>query len=181
MRTRAAAAAAAAGSDDDDVAAATTVVSTDGSAGALRRQHRIHAKGADVPDPLESFAALTATSPLAPAIAKRVAEMSVPHLHASDGPRRLITPQNLAARFPTPTPIQMQAVPVMLAKRDLFGVAPTGSGKTLAYVLPILAQLHRPMAHGFRACIVAPTRELAQQIKRVCDLLCEVRRGGGLG
>jgi ATP-dependent RNA helicase DDX23/PRP28 len=70
-----------------------------------------------------------------------------------------------------PTPIQMQAIPVALAGRDLMGVAETGSGKTGAFVLPMIAHIvSRPdevaqvAEYGPMALILAPTRELAQQI-----------------
>jgi len=65
-------------------------------------------------------------------------------------------------------------MPVMLADRDTLAVAPTGSGKTLAFVVPLLMKLGKPQAKGFRACIVAPTRELAVQIEREIE---KVNRG----
>lgn len=52
----------------------------------------------------------------------------------------------------------------MLNGRDLMACAPTGSGKTLAYLLPILQDLDEPAKVGYRALIIAPTRELAQQV-----------------
>ncbi|MBI4341027.1 MAG: DEAD/DEAH box helicase [Candidatus Omnitrophica bacterium] len=63
-----------------------------------------------------------------------------------------------------PTPIQAQAIPPILAGRDVIGCAQTGTGKTAAFVLPILHKLlqHRGRGHA-RALIVAPTRELALQ------------------
>jgi ATP-dependent RNA helicase DDX52/ROK1 len=63
-----------------------------------------------------------------------------------------------------PTPIQMQAIPVMLHGRELLASAPTGSGKTLAFSIPILMQLKQPTNKGFRALIISPTRELANQV-----------------
>jgi ATP-dependent RNA helicase RhlE len=67
-----------------------------------------------------------------------------------------------------PTPVQMQAIPIQLAGRDLVAVAPTGSGKTAAYGLPVLHALatsvpRRP-AGTCRGLVLAPTRELAAQI-----------------
>ncbi|UXM94282.1 DEAD/DEAH box helicase [Bartonella sp. HY329] len=68
----------------------------------------------------------------------------------------------------SPKPIQEEALPVMLDGKDLLGIAQTGSGKTLAFSLPIIAQIikkgdkRRPKSA--RALILAPTRELAQQI-----------------
>jgi ATP-dependent RNA helicase RhlE len=64
-----------------------------------------------------------------------------------------------------PTPIQAEAIPVILAGRDLIGCASTGTGKTAAFLLPILQRLHGGTAGGkLRALILSPTRELALQI-----------------
>jgi ATP-dependent RNA helicase RhlE len=67
-----------------------------------------------------------------------------------------------------PTPIQAQAIPALLSKRDLLGLAQTGTGKTYAFALPILHQLaaskYKPQRGVPRALILAPTRELAVQI-----------------
>ena len=66
--------------------------------------------------------------------------------------------------FLRPTPIQAQAIPPILAGRDVIGCAQTGTGKTAAFVLPILHRLLHGRSHGHaRALIVAPTRELALQ------------------
>lgn len=74
----------------------------------------------------------------------------------------------LAEGYETPTPIQAKAIPVMLAGRDVVGIAQTGTGKTAAFVLP---QLHfmakkrkQPSAKSAAVLILAPTRELAAQI-----------------
>ncbi len=70
--------------------------------------------------------------------------------------------------YTTPTPIQVAALPHVLAGRDLFGVAQTGTGKTAAFTLPLLQHLSRhqgrPLRSHPRALILAPTRELAAQI-----------------
>lgn len=66
-----------------------------------------------------------------------------------------------------PTPIQQQAIPVMLANRQLIALAPTGSGKSLAFLLPIIHALKKPKEEGFRAVILCPTRELAKQTQRL--------------
>ena len=63
-----------------------------------------------------------------------------------------------------PTPIQAQAIPVVLTGRDLIGCASTGTGKTAAFVLPILQRLQGRRDAGCRALILSPTRELAMQI-----------------
>ena len=73
-----------------------------------------------------------------------------------------------AEGYVTPTPIQEQCIPHLLAGRDLLGTAQTGTGKTAAFTLPLLQQLsrnsHRPRKGTPRALILAPTRELAAQI-----------------
>ena len=72
-----------------------------------------------------------------------------------------------AENYTTPTPIQTQAIPLLLAGRDLLGIAQTGTGKTAAFVLPILQRLAAEPVQGprpIRALILAPTRELALQI-----------------
>ena len=66
--------------------------------------------------------------------------------------------------FTEPTPIQQQAIPHVLAESDLLGLAQTGTGKTAAFLLPILQRLTRGPLRQVRALIVAPTRELAEQI-----------------
>ena len=67
--------------------------------------------------------------------------------------------------YNSPTPIQQQAVPIILEGRDIFGCAQTGTGKTAAFVLPILQLLDaQKKTKGIRALILAPTRELASQI-----------------
>ncbi|MFD2518977.1 DEAD/DEAH box helicase [Salinimicrobium flavum] len=71
-----------------------------------------------------------------------------------------------AQGYTTPTPIQKQAIPVVLEKRDLLGVAQTGTGKTAAFGIPILQLLDgkKHSGKGVKALILTPTRELAIQI-----------------
>ena len=71
-----------------------------------------------------------------------------------------------AMNFKEATPVQEQTIPVILQKRDLIACAQTGTGKTAAYILPLLNLLTEKQGDGdrVRAVIVAPTRELAQQI-----------------
>lgn len=69
-----------------------------------------------------------------------------------------------AAGYTTPTPIQRAAIPAALAGRDLLGLAQTGTGKTAAFVLPLLHRLMDGPRSCVRALVVAPTRELAEQI-----------------
>ena len=69
-----------------------------------------------------------------------------------------------------PTEVQTQAIPAGINGSDLIAVAQTGSGKTLAFALPILTALAKnPEA---RALIMAPSREMAQQISKVFAQLC---------
>ncbi len=75
------------------------------------------------------------------------------------------------AGYTTPTPIQRQAIPVVLAGHDVMGGAQTGTGKTAGFTLPLLNRLARhaststsPARHPVRALILAPTRELAMQV-----------------
>ncbi|HEY5996360.1 MAG TPA: DEAD/DEAH box helicase, partial [Candidatus Deferrimicrobiaceae bacterium] len=69
-----------------------------------------------------------------------------------------------ALGYAAPTPIQLQAIPPVLDGRDVMGLAQTGTGKTAAFVLPILQRLLDGPRGRVRTLIVAPTRELAEQI-----------------
>jgi superfamily II DNA/RNA helicase len=72
-----------------------------------------------------------------------------------------------AAGYPAPTPIQEQAIPHVLARRDVLGIAQTGTGKTAAFTLPMLTMLEtgRARARMPRTLILEPTRELAAQVE----------------
>ena len=69
-----------------------------------------------------------------------------------------------AMGYTTPTPIQEQTIPLILEGRDVMGLAQTGTGKTAAFMLPILHRLTQGKLRQVRALILAPTRELAEQI-----------------
>src|ERR1700730_15821748 len=71
----------------------------------------------------------------------------------------------ISAGYSNPTPIQEQAIPHVLARRDVLGIAQTGTGKTAAFTLPMLTMLEhgRARARIARTLIVEPTRELAAQ------------------
>src|SRR6201984_1124044 len=71
-------------------------------------------------------------------------------------------------RYAEPTPIQAEAIPVILAGRDLIATAQTGTGKTAAFLLPVLHQLLSRPRGTTGALVITPTRELAQQIESVC-------------
>ncbi len=76
-----------------------------------------------------------------------------------------------AAGFSVPTPIQVRGIPAVMAGRDVLGLAQTGTGKTAAFVLPILDRLMGGPRNKVRALVLAPTRELAEQIRRDAVLL----------
>ena len=76
--------------------------------------------------------------------------------------------------YTQPTPIQEQAIPIVLAGRDMIGCAQTGTGKTAAFAIPIIHQLHRIVGSSkktkqIRTLVVTPTRELAVQIGQNFD------------
>jgi superfamily II DNA/RNA helicase len=76
-----------------------------------------------------------------------------------------------ATGYTTPTPIQEQAIPHVLARKDVLGIAQTGTGKTAAFVLPMLTILEKGRARARmpRTLILEPTRELAAQVKENFD------------
>ncbi len=82
-----------------------------------------------------------------------------------------------ACGFTIPTPIQEQAIPPILEGRDILGLAQTGTGKTAAFVLPLLQRLLDGPRKKVRALIVAPTRELAEQIH---DDIRKMAKGTGI-
>jgi len=89
--------------------------------------------------------------------------MSFSHLGLSDKVLSAVA----AAGYQTPTPIQDQAIPHVLARRDVLGIAQTGTGKTAAFVLPMLTMLEKGRARARmpRTLILEPTRELAAQVE----------------
>jgi ATP-dependent RNA helicase RhlE len=70
-----------------------------------------------------------------------------------------------ALGYTEPTPIQREAIPIVLSGSDLIGCAETGTGKTAAFLLPIIQRLAERPRPGTRVLIIAPTRELALQIE----------------
>ncbi|XP_056586713.1 probable ATP-dependent RNA helicase DDX52 [Triplophysa dalaica] len=117
----------------------------------IRHQNRINVHGTDIPDPVSTFEELQKEYNLDPRIIQNIK----------------------TAGFQTPTPIQMQAIPLMVHDREILACAPTGSGKTVAFCLPLLAHLRKPLNKGFRALIISPTRELASQTHRELVKLSE--------
>ncbi len=76
-----------------------------------------------------------------------------------------------ATGYTTPTPIQEQAIPHVLARKDVLGIAQTGTGKTAAFTLPMITLLEKGRARALmpRTLILEPTRELAAQVKESFD------------
>ena len=76
----------------------------------------------------------------------------------------------VAEGYALPTPIQQQAIPHVLAGKDILGVAQTGTGKTAAFALPMIDRLSRAQKRAApkscRALVLSPTRELASQIEQ---------------
>lgn len=120
---------------------------------AFLKRNRIKLKGTDVPLPMASWSELELRFKVNPWLLANLDKWG----------------------WGVPTAIQKGAMPVLLANRDLLAGAPTGSGKTLAFLLPLLHHLRAPSKkEGFRAVIVSPTRELAQQIY---DQFCRLSEG----
>lgn len=85
------------------------------------QRYKLHVTGVDVPFPIKHFSDLVR------------APLNVPHSVVN----------NLFAREQRlPTPIQMQAIPALIHRRDVLACAPTGSGKTIAFLAPMFALLH---------------------------------------
>jgi len=85
-----------------------------------------------------------------------------------------------ALGYEEPTPIQREAIPVLLAGRDLLGQAATGTGKTAAFALPMLDRIAadpRPRGAGVRGLVLVPTRELAMQVS---EAIHKYAKGVGL-
>ena len=132
----------------------------------LRENHEITVKGGKAPPPMRSFR-------------ENPSPCQIPHIH----PTLLDAVENVL-RFQDVTPIQRQAIPIGLHRRDLIGIAETGSGKTVAFGLPLCHYLlNLPeyvllgvAADGPLGLVMAPTRELALQIDRELQKLLSRQR-----
>lgn len=129
-------------SEDDEDEDLPLVISNPTLAAAQRKRFNVNIKGDDIPLPVGSFEDLRTRFNL--------------HKHLL----RNLYRQN----FDRPTPIQSEAIPIMLMNRDVVACAPTGSGKTLAFSIPIVQSLKEHESGGIRCLIVTPTKELATQI-----------------
>ncbi|KAM3371453.1 hypothetical protein ACQJBY_018708 [Aegilops geniculata] len=125
-------------------------------AAILRKRYDIHISGHNVPAPLESFEELVSRYDCDSYLVGNLSKLG----------------------FQEPTPIQRQAISILLSGRECFACAPTGSGKTLAFLLPMLMKI-KPGSKGcVKAVILCPTRELAAQTTRECKKLAKGRKFG---
>ncbi|XP_022145743.1 DEAD-box ATP-dependent RNA helicase 57 [Momordica charantia] len=120
----------------------------------FRKKYNIHVSGNNVPSPLQNFAELSTRFECDSYLIRNLVELG----------------------FKEPTPIQRQAIPVLLSGRECFACAPTGSGKTLAFVCPMLMKLKQPSKEAIRAAILCPTQELASQTTRECKRLAKGKK-----
>ncbi|CAA0829755.1 DEAD-box ATP-dependent RNA helicase 57 [Striga hermonthica] len=120
----------------------------------FRKTHNIHVSGSNIPSPLLDFKELRSRYNCRSYLLRNLAELG----------------------FKEPTPIQRQAIPVLLSERECFACAPTGSGKTFAFICPILMKLQHASKDGVRAVILCPTRELAAQTARECKKLAKGKK-----
>ncbi|KAG1672548.1 putative ATP-dependent RNA helicase DDX52 [Nymphon striatum] len=112
----------------------------------FRNVNKIKVTGSDIPDPSPTFENM-----------QQLYKIS-----------KIVSQNILNEEYKKPTPIQMQAIPVMILRREILACAPTGSGKTVAFLLPLISHLKGPQKKGFRAVIVSPSRELARQTYQEC-------------
>lgn len=123
-------------------------------AAVLRKRFDIHIAGQNAPAPLESFEELISRYGCDSYLVGNLSKLG----------------------FQEPTPIQRQAMPILLSGRECFACAPTGSGKTLAFLFPLLMKIKPGSKGGVKAVILCPTRELAAQTVRECKKLVKGRK-----
>ncbi|KAL4138695.1 hypothetical protein PRIC2_002199 [Phytophthora ramorum] len=116
----------------------------------LRRQLGIRVSGVSVPAPITSFA-----------------DMRLDSSSSAQQMKRVLLQNIERSEYKEPTSVQMQAIPSLLLRRDVLATAPTGSGKTAAFAIPILGNLAAGSgsSSGIRSIVLAPTRDLAVQIR----------------
>jgi len=144
------------GKDEDSVAARRRkeIEREIERAAVLRKRFDIHIAGQNVPAPLESFEELISRYGCDSYLVGNLSKLG----------------------FHEPTPIQRQAIPILLSGRECFACAPTGSGKTLAFLFPLLMKIKPGSKGGVKAVILCPTRELAAQTVRECKKLAKGRK-----
>ncbi|KAF8588418.1 P-loop containing nucleoside triphosphate hydrolase protein [Ramaria rubella] len=141
-------------------------VESEASDAPKQSKQRVTSKGRNVPEPLDSFEALKDRYNCSSLILSNLQKNG----------------------WNTPTGIQAHGIPMLMESRDIAAISPTGTGKTLAYLLPIMASLDSPIkaqvgssvavdkGKGVRALVLAPTRELANQIHNECLKLSQGRK-----
>ncbi|KAF0989783.1 hypothetical protein HZS_7801 [Henneguya salminicola] len=115
----------------------------------IRLEHGIHAFGNKIADPIKSFSNCLLPIPS----------------YLKDSMKKM--------KYEIPTPVQMQAIALLLQNRHVLACAPTGSGKTFAYLFPILILLNQHKINKIFALIILPTKELATQIYNEISILTE--------
>lgn len=126
---------------------------------AFRKRLSIKISGSDPPPPLESF--------------HDIELEENPHF------RNILLENIERSKYIDPTPVQMQALPILFAGRDILAAAPTGSGKTAAFAIPMLKKICCKRVEGSkgpRGLVLAPTRELAAQIVREFERLSKGKK-----
>ena len=123
---------------------------------AFRNRLNIRVKGNDICSPCSSFRFMNIHQYVKPTVLENIE----------------------LGKWKEPTPIQMQAIPCLIAGRDIMATAPTGSGKTAAFVIPALSLLasRREEKKGIKVLLLAPTKELADQIYREVLRLSQGKR-----
>ena len=128
----------------------TEPLDTEERINVYRKKYKIKVTGGSVPAPLRKFSEL-----------------------GKMGVSQSLLDKLKTLALKKPTPVQKQAIPVLLDGRDAIVAAPTGTGKTFSFLIPLLAKLQEHVDSGVRAVILAPTRELADQICAECRRLSE--------
>jgi len=139
---------------------------------AFRNAMQIKVSGSDIPNPITTFDDMQIDTNVKSVVLRNIEESA----------------------WKEPTAIQMQAIPAMLSGRDVLAAAPTGSGKTAAFVVPVLSRVSSILfgsessssgvknkkkskeKMGIKALLLAPTRELVEQIHREAVRLCTGKR-----
>ncbi|KAA3677808.1 ATP-dependent RNA helicase DDX46/PRP5 [Paragonimus westermani] len=158
----------------------------------------IRVRGQDCPKPLKNWVQAGVSSRLLACLKRSVLISAVRSFNSSerfDPPRTcfhidlrrhlrrgandcaFLSFMNYSNKFEKPTPIQCQALPVIMSGRDMIGIAKTGSGKTLAFLVPLMRHLEyqAPLEPGDGpiALLLTPTRELAVQTFKEAKKLCQ--------
>ncbi|TAK79464.1 MAG: DEAD/DEAH box helicase [Dehalococcoidia bacterium] len=116
-------------------------------------------------------------APVAPAA---VDPSTYPQAFVALGATERTLPALASFGFQMPTPIQVQAIPALLEGRDVVGIAKTGSGKTVAFGVPMVEKLDADLGE-VQGIVLVPTRELAQQVLEVLQLIAAPRGMQAIG